>query len=412
MQKILTIIIATVLTVATVKAEIYHPECKEDLREFMRQGTNYEKLGLTVADTLTWYENEDWVGKLTHYTYGPPVPDITDTNGIIWTETVFNKRIEKIRLQANQIEGNVKFHTPDLTELQISNNYDLIKLDVSENIKLKYLVCWANSLSELDVSKNIELEYLACFRNELTELDLSNNTRLSSLNCSNNHLTELDVSKNTELIRLDCSHNRLTKLNVSNNETLMDLRCDQNKLRFSTLPIIEYDIMRTYRYVSQATIDGGTKAYTDTVDLSSEYEINENITTYEWFDLTAGTVEQPTNENGVFTFTEEHAGKKLYCIMRNAQFPGLVLVYDVEIKTVNIKETTETNFTVSPNPAQTQLTIHHSKEIGKIGLYDLSGRLIRSYTVSDTNTVLDISGLDIGVYFITVDGKTVKFIKE
>jgi len=79
---------------------------------------------------------------------------------------------------------------------------------------------------------------------------------------------------------------------------------------------------------------------------------------------------------------------------------------------VSIQGTPEINFTIFPNPANDKLTIHHSKEIGNIGLYDLSGRLIRSYTVSDTNTVLDISDLDSGVYFLTVDGKTVKFIKK
>jgi len=67
---------------------------------------------------------------------------------------------------------------------------------------------------------------------------------------------------------------------------------------------------------------------------------------------------------------------------------------------------------VYPNPAQTQLTIHHIKEIENIGLYDLSGRLLRTYSGAGTITVIDISDLDSGVYFLTVDGKSVKFVKE
>jgi len=200
---------------------------------------------------------------------------------------------------------------------------------------------------------------------------------------------------------------------VSNNKSLASLRCRFNKLRFSTLPIINLYI--GYLYAAQQTIDGGEKGYSDTVDLSSEYNINGNITSYEWFDITDGTeqtVNQPTNVNGVFSFTEEHIDKRLRCKMTNAQFPALTLVYEVEIKTVNIEETTEIHFTVSPNPVQTQLTIHHSKEIENIGLYDLSGRLLRTYSGAGAITVIDISDLDSGVYFLTADGKSVKFVKE
>ena len=80
---------------------------------------------------------------------------------------------------------------------------------------------------------------------------------------------------------------------------------------------------------------------------------------------------------------------------------------------VSVQEPPKINFTVSPNPAQDKLTIHHSKEIGNIGLYDLSGRLIRSKdALQCVSTVLDISDLDNGIYFLTVDGQTVKFIRH
>jgi len=84
----------------------------------------------------------------------------------------------------------------------------------------------------------------------------------------------------------------------------------------------------------------------------------------------------------------------------------------IDFSTTNILDDVILSVNISPNPAQTHLTIHHSKEIGNIGLYDLSGRLLRTYSGTGIITILDISDLDNGVYFITVAGKTVKFIKE
>jgi len=270
-----------------------------------------------------------------------------------------------------------------------------------------------NNLSELDLGNNVELRELFCYRNHLTELDVSNNIFLDNLRCFNNNLSELDLSNNINLVQLHCYNNQLTKIDVSNSK-LRELHCQNNKLRFSTVPIIT-TVPWFYSYSPQDTIYGGKKGYLDTVDLRNEFNINGNITTFAWFDITDGAeqeVTQPTNENGVFTFTSEYIDKRLRCKMTNAQFPNLTLVYEVEIKTVNIKETTEIYLTVSPNPAQTHLTIHHSKEIGNIGLYDLSGRLLRTYSGTGIITILDISDLDKGIYFLTIGGKTVKFIKE
>jgi len=292
----------------------------------------------------------------------------------------------------------------------------LTELDVSKNTELTYLNCYNNNLTELDVSKNIELIRLYCYNNNLTELDVSKNTELTSLYCFYNNLTELDVSKNIELTRLDCNENNLTKLDVSKNIKLTDLNCNYNLFKFSTLPTVTFHYSY-YSYSPQDTISGGEIEYTDTVDLSSEYNINGNITKFEWFDITNGTekaIEQPKNESGVFTFTETHIEKTLRCKMRNVQFPSLTLVYEVKIKdtTDNIADENEIDFVISPNPANTQLTICHSKEISSILLYDATGKLLKTYTVKEINPTLDISDLSNGVYFITVDGKSVKFIKE
>jgi hypothetical protein len=188
-------------------------------------------------------------------------------------------------------------------------------------------------------------------------------------------------------------------------------------LKFSTLPIVTFDFP-FYNYSPQDTIRGGKIAYTENIDLSSEYNINGDITGFEWFDIVSNE-EIPiilTGTNGIFTLDKSFVDKTLRCKMRNAQFPGsnyspFVLVYEVTITDTDNDED-EINFTISPNPVKTQLAIRYSKEVSNILLYDMAGKLLKTYKITETNPVLDISDLATGIYFITIDGKSVKFIKE
>jgi len=423
--------VAAMLTVGTVKAQIYHEVDKEDLRAFMRQGTNWQKLGLTVEDTLSWYDDEIWVLKLTFSEVGwdwDETENIQRISDIFWGPTIFTTPIPAFT--SLNLEGNLKLSSPILWYLHCGQNA-LTGLDVSKNVKLTDLYCCDNNLTELDVSNNIELTFLGCFENNLTELNINNLTKLRTLWCGENNLTELDLSNNAELEELTCYINNLTELDLSQHTKLRHILCYNNKLKFSTLTLSPLYLNNMYfSGTPQDTIDGGTIAYTDTVDLSSEYLINGyNFegndeawypTQYHWYVVNddgtlfsiGGEHFAPINKNGVFTFTEYHNNKKLLCILQNESSPIYLLYYKVEIKTDNIEDEDEINFAILPNPAKTQLTICHSKEISSILLYDVAGKLLKTYTVKEINPTLDISDLSNGVYFITVDGKSVKFIKE
>jgi len=50
---LIALAIITTLTTPPLIAQVYHEECKEDLRIFLRQGTNFEKLRLSEEDTLS-----------------------------------------------------------------------------------------------------------------------------------------------------------------------------------------------------------------------------------------------------------------------------------------------------------------------------------------------------------------------
>ena len=231
--KILTKLIIAVffLTAGNVlNAQIYHEECKEDLREFMRQGTNYEKLGLSETDTNSWYADEEWVPKV---------------EGVTWIETYnFYLRIEEFWWNYLDLDGKFKFRSPELIGFGCNNN--------------------------------------------LTELDVSSNTQLIAFSCSYNSLTSLDVSNNFGLTHIFCDNNKLTTLKTSADTTwwtgLMYFCCENNSLKLSTFPIL----LRTdhYLFFPQDTINGGIIGYADVVDLSTEYDVRGYITNFEWFDIT------------------------------------------------------------------------------------------------------------------------------
>ena len=104
---------------------------------------------------------------------------------------------------------------PNLSELECYYDSALKSLDVSQNTKLRNLVCNGCALTSLNVSGNAKLEKLTCNNNKLTNLDVSHCTALTELNCSWNSLTAMDMSPNTALTSLIASENPITSVNVA-----------------------------------------------------------------------------------------------------------------------------------------------------------------------------------------------------
>ncbi len=115
------------------------------------------------------------------------------------------------------------------TALEYLNCYGLSgisKIDVSNNVALKELVCSKTGITEIDVSKNANLERLYCDYTGITKIDVSKNANLKNLEFSFTDITKIDVSKNTNLESLSCSGSGITKLDIKNNTALKTLICD------------------------------------------------------------------------------------------------------------------------------------------------------------------------------------------
>ncbi len=219
------------------------------------------------------------------------------------------------RLAALHLQNNQELHTLYCSGNQIKALY------LQNNVKLQLLHCGDNRIANLNLSKNTELHTLHCGNNRLTNLNLSKNTELHTLHCGNNRLAELDVSGNKSLKKIVCSKNQLVQLDLPDNDVLEELSCAINQLPFSMLPQIKYG--DNYDYTPQCIAGVNVVNAEHEVDLSSEYCIADNITTYRWYDgMTELQKRQYLDINGKFTFTDQSLiGKILVCQMTNDTFP-------------------------------------------------------------------------------------------
>lgn len=184
------------------------------------------------------------------------------------------ENITKLDIQSKELENlNGIEHFTKLVELNCSNNkllelnfsanVKLVKLDVSKNNTLRYVLLLHNlELEEFraaftdagstDLSKNVKLkhvdiqqasagssvsfaqnpllEYLDCSKNSSDNIDVSANTKLKYLNCASNFIRDINVTKNVELTTLVIYSTAVTQLDVSKNIKLNDFQATSNRI--------------------------------------------------------------------------------------------------------------------------------------------------------------------------------------
>ena len=105
------------------------------------------------------------------------------------------------------------------------------KVSLSEAAAAREIIIYQRDIYSLKgIEYFVNVTILDCTRNEITELDLSNNTKLRKVNCSNNKITSLSVSGCMELSELSCDNNKLTYIDLSNAPILKKLKCSNNNL--------------------------------------------------------------------------------------------------------------------------------------------------------------------------------------
>ena len=140
-----------------------------------------------------------------------------------------NPMLKKLSISSTNIVNLNLINAPNLEELTVSQNKQLVGLNVDNNIKLKKISLNQNNFSSINLNNNRELENLTIYENNFNTINLENNPNLTYLNLSHNNLTSLDLHNNNLLRQLDVRNNNLESL-ILNAQTLTSINASNNKL--------------------------------------------------------------------------------------------------------------------------------------------------------------------------------------
>lgn len=165
-----------------------------------------------------------------------------------------NPKLEQLGVSIRDVPSIDLTKNTALKDLSIIYGYELVDLDLSQNINLEKCAVWlTKKLKMIDFSscpmlKSIYLHYsegtesinitglldLAyiniSYSRKLSFVDHSTCPNLTTLHMSNNALDSVDVMHNFRLKSLKIGGNKLTKLDVSSLDSLADLECGINDL--------------------------------------------------------------------------------------------------------------------------------------------------------------------------------------
>ena len=205
---------------------------------------------------------------------------------------------------------------------------------------------------------------------------------------------------------------------------------EDNHYTFSTLPVhpttgkvlgsgykLQWEAAGGYP-IGQMNADGEYEiAVGEDIDLSSEYDVDGNITTYTWKNLDGEEITPPDASDGWFCFDESNLNQEYRCEMTNEKYPALVLktvfVKVVSEYTSGINKVENNGIAVGPNPAADYITVK-GEEVQSVDIFSLTGACVKS--VKDNVQTIEIADLAHGLYTIkvvTANGeKVAKLIKK
>lgn len=79
--------------------------------------------------------------------------------------------------------------------------------------------------------------------------------------------------------------------------------------------------------------------------------------------------------------------------------------------TLSVNENNEVVFMMYPNPAENHITIESTKD-AEVKIYSVNGQMLSQQNISEGINTIDISNLNAGMYFVSVNGTMVKIVKN
>ena len=152
--------------------------------------------------------------------YGYPINNLNINNPMLKNLSIHSTNIVNLNL----------INAPNLEELTVSQNKQLVGLNVDNNIKLKKISLNQNKFSSINLNNNRELEDLSIYGNDFNNIDLRNNNKLKSIYITKTNISTINLENNPNLTYLNLSQNNLTSLDLHNNNLLRQLDVKNNNL--------------------------------------------------------------------------------------------------------------------------------------------------------------------------------------
>jgi hypothetical protein len=273
------------------------------------------------------------------------------------------------------------------------------------------------------ITKDCCFTMFYCSNNQITNLDVSNSTALQFLYCSKNQLRNLDVSNNKALIQFACPDNQLICLDVSNNTALETFYCMNNRLPLSDLfTVSEMIDVQNKKYLGTQILIPQVVAVGDMVDFSTQATFDGITTDFDIEkDGITATRSDYTINNGIITFTKIGNYKITMtneAIVSDTNYPAKVIAEFIVGEVGIVGTERAPSLQVYPNPTDGQLTVGIAGQTSNDGIgieiFNVVGQVVGAYRIRPENneTTVDINNLSNGMYFLKIDGKMYKIVKN
>ena len=308
--------------------------------------------------------------------------------------------LKKLNFDHNSLTTLNTDNLINLTELFVYDN-DLTSISFNNNPLLQNLRIEYNSLTSLNLSVLPSLTWASCESNNLMSLNLSGLTALRSIRFESNQINSIDLSNLTALEYLTCSNNPLNAINVNG---LVNL----SNLDVSNTPVTTIDCSQS----------GVNVLFAQNCPNLQTINVRNGVYSYSDPDLLFYAFRIENNPQLLSICTDN--GEQNQLAFTNYNTSGSVIVYngancDIPVMVnMGVLDFDKSILKIYPNPTSdiVNIVISNNEPILRTMVNNVLGQTIMAF---ENNTVIDISSLTNGTYFITIEtalGKeTQKIIK-
>ncbi|MBC2843642.1 BspA family leucine-rich repeat surface protein [Winogradskyella flava] len=362
-----------------------------------------------------------------------------------------NEELTTLLLALNNLSEIDLFNNPNLVSLSLNEN-NLEEIDLSNNLLLTQVFLNQNNLDAVDVSMLVNLQNLGLSFNNIVELDISQNSNVTSLFCNDNDLVSLIVNNgnNTNFSNFEAQNNidlsciTVDDINYSDTnwlntepqfnfdaQTSFGIDCaptNDDCLEASTLTLATLISGTTFSATSSSNFpscqedtivlidvwyqftapsSGAITAVASTI-LSS---LNINLAIYN----NCNEVEPISCDSGTVEVTNLVPGETYYLQIwiggnpngRSQQNTNLVGDFNIEVvdsSTLSIDNNTlNSEITLFPNPANTEVNIQVNSNIDGVSLFDIAGKEVRTIkSINQQSYILNLEDLSKGLYTLQI----------